>query len=169
MVLGLALVAPFYTIAADKVVDVDNAHLDNSGLEETIELNFSPEKREMLRNALDEYARSMHADHEKIEARRREMQESIKERFFDADVDFDNNINRQEATDKLPQIARHFKSVDLDSNELISLTELLTAQEKMLSRRQAAKNAIEMRKIINAGESKAQSNQAAFDTDQSAL
>lgn len=133
-----------------------DSHNDVVGLEKTIEINFSPEKRLMLRRALDEYARSVDHDHDQIEARRRAMRESIKERFFAADVDFDNHINRQEATQSLPQIARHFSAVDQNDDGLIALHELQAAQTRMMQRRQAAQDAINMRKLI--GESVRQSD-----------
>ncbi len=133
-----------------------DSHNDVVGLEKTIELNFSPEKRLMLRRALDEYSRSVDHDHDQIEASRRVMRESIKERFFSADVDFDNHINRQEATQSLPQIARHFSAVDLNDDGLVALHELQAAQTRMMQRRKAAQDAINMRKLI--GESVRQSD-----------
>lgn len=132
------------------------SHNDVEGLEKTIELNFSPEKRLILRNALDEYARSVDQDHDQIEAMRQAMRDSIKERFFAADVDFDNHINRQEATQSLPQIARHFSAVDLNDDGLVALHELQAAQTRMLQRRKSAQDAINMRKLI--GESVRQSD-----------
>jgi len=132
------------------------SHNDFEGLEKTIELNFSPEKRLMLRRALDEYSRSVDNDHEQIKARRRAMRESIKERFFAADVDFDNHINRQEATQSLPQIARHFSAVDQDGDGLVALHELQAAQTRMMERRKAAQDTINMRRLI--GESVRQSD-----------
>ncbi len=131
-------------------------HNDVEGLEKTIQINFSPEKRLMLRNALDEFARAVHDDHDQIVAKKREMRESIKKRFFEADADFDNHINRQEATEKLPQIARHFSSVDLNEDGLIALHELQAAQTRMLQRRKVAQDAINMRKLI--GQSDKQTN-----------
>jgi hypothetical protein len=175
----LSLSASIYSIAADKSIlpvaqsvdaEIVDSHLDAKGLDKTIELNFSPEKREMLRKALDEYARAVDQDHEQIEARRRKMRESIKVRFFDADIDFDNTIDRQEATDKLPQIARHFSAVDTNQDEVISLDELVSAQDRMIARRKSAENAIEMRKMIGAQKQmKSQSTQAANIAPKSAL
>jgi len=146
----------FNAITADKnlqpVANVIDQHSEASsekeGLLKTLEHNFSPEKRANLRKALDDYARSVDQDHDQIEARRRAMQESVKERFFDADGDFDNTIDRQEATAKLPQIARHFNSVDTNGDGLISLDELESAQMRMIERQRAAEIAIEMRKMI---------------------
>lgn len=133
-----------------------SSHNDVEGLEKTIELNFSPEKRLMLRRALDEYARSVDQDHDQIAARRKAMRNSIKERFFAADADFDNQINRQEATQNLPQIARHFSAVDTNADGMIALDELQAAQTRMMQRRQAAQDAMNMRRLI--GESVRQSD-----------
>jgi Ca2+-binding EF-hand superfamily protein len=119
----------------------------NDGLQQTLNLNFSPESREKLRKALDDYARSIDNDHDRIEARRRAMQESLEARFLDADNDGDGTIDRQEATEKLPQIARHFNQVDINQDGVISLDELEEAQAKILERRKAAEDAIEAEKL----------------------
>ncbi|MFZ2538917.1 MAG: hypothetical protein WAX04_08435 [Oscillospiraceae bacterium] len=130
-----------------KVADADSS---SDGMQKTLELNFSPENREKLRKALDDYARSIDQDHEQIEARRRAMQQSIEERFFDADRDLNNMIDRQEATEKLPQIARHFNMVDENQDGLISLDELEAAQMRILERRKAAEANEEIQKLLEA-------------------
>jgi hypothetical protein len=130
-----------------KVADADPP---SDGMQKTLELNFSPENREKLRKALDDYARSVDQDHEQIEARRRAMQQSIEERFFDADRDLNNMIDRQEATEKLPQIARHFNMVDQNQDGLISLDELEAAQMRILERRKAAEANEEIQKLLEA-------------------
>ncbi len=127
---------------------VADADEHEEGMQQTLELNFSPENREKLRKALDEYARSVDQDHQHIEARRRAMQESIKARFFDADTDFDNTIDRQEATEKLPQIARHFSAVDENQDGLISLEELEAAQIRILERRRAVEESLALQKSL---------------------
>jgi len=127
------------------VADADN---QAEGMQKTLELNFSPENREKLRKALDDYARSIDQDHQQIEVRRRAMKESIKARFFDADSDFDNTIDRQEATEKLPQIARHFSAVDENQDGLISLDELEAAQMRIVERRRAVEESLEMQKSL---------------------
>jgi Ca2+-binding EF-hand superfamily protein len=124
-----------------------NEDNNNDGLQQTLELNFSPESREKLRKALDDYARSIDQDHDRIEERRRAMQESLEARFFDADNDNDGTIDRQEATEKLPQIARHFNQVDTNQDKVISLDELADAQARILERRRAAEAAIEAQKL----------------------
>lgn len=118
----------------------------SEGLHQTLNLNFSPEHREKLRKALDDYARSVDPSHDQIEERRRAMQESIETRFFEADTDGDGTLDRQEATDKLPQIARHFNAVDTNQDNLISLGELVEAQARVLERRKAVDLALEQQK-----------------------
>jgi Ca2+-binding EF-hand superfamily protein len=132
-----------------RIVDEDQQteeNVKNEGLQQTLNLNFSPEHREKLRKALDEYSRSVDPSHDQIEERRRAMQESIETRFFEADTDGDSTLDRQEATDKLPQIARHFNTVDTNQDNLISLGELVEAQARILERRKAADSALEQQK-----------------------
>lgn len=136
---------------------------ESEGTQQTLNLNFSPERRERLRKALDDYARSVDPDHEQIEERRRAMQESIKERFLGADKDNDGSIDRQEATEFLPQIARHFSQVDTNQDELITLDELEAAQARIVERRKAAEAALEAQKAQEAdaaAAAKRKSNQA---------
>jgi hypothetical protein len=114
---------------------------------QTLNLNFSPENREKLRRALNDYARSVDPDHMQIEERRRAMQDSIKTRFLEADSDADGTVDRLEATEKLPQIARHFNGVDINQDGLISLDELQVAQARISERRKAAELAIEAKKL----------------------
>ncbi len=125
---------------------VAEADASNDGTQQTLELNFSPENRQKLRKALDDYAKSIDHDHDLIEERRRAMQESIKIRFFDADNDGDGTIDRQEATERLPQIARHFSQVDANQDNVISLEELEDAQLRILERRKSAEIAVEIKK-----------------------
>lgn len=132
-----------------RIVDEDQQAEENvksEGLQQTLNLNFSPEHREKLRKALDEYARSVDPSHDQIEERRRAMQESIESRFFEADTDGDSTLDRQEATEKLPQIARHFNTVDTNQDNLISLGELVEAQARILERRKAADLVLEQQK-----------------------
>ncbi|MDD2833678.1 MAG: EF-hand domain-containing protein [Methylotenera sp.] len=117
---------------------------DKSALYKTLNLNFSPERREELRRALEAYARAVDPSHEQIEERRRQMQDSIEKRFFEADANNDGTLDRQEATDRLPQIARHFSSVDTNQDGVISLTELVDVQSRIAERRRAAEAALEL-------------------------
>lgn len=133
--------------AAKQMADDDSV---NDGLQQTLNLNFSPENREKLRRALDDYARSVDQNHDQIEESRRAMQESIERRFLDADSDGDGSVNRQEATEKLPQIARHFNQVDTNQDEAITIDELEDAQARILERRKAAELALQAKKLQDA-------------------
>jgi hypothetical protein len=152
--LGAFFFVSLNSLAAEKSYFEGNSKLNklaanednnNDGLQQTLELNFSPESRDKLRKAQDD--RSIDQDHDRIEERRRAMQESLEARFFDADNDNDGTIDRQEATEKLPQIARHFNQVDTNQDKVISLDELADAQARILERRRAAEAAIEAQKL----------------------
>lgn len=144
------LVAPADKSKRAAEEDHQDDGVKSEGLQQTLNLNFSPEHREKLRKALDDYARSVDPSHDQIEERRRAMQESIESRFFEADTDGDSTLDRQEATDKLPQIARHFNSVDINQDNLISLSELVEAQARILERRRAAEVVLEQHKQLEA-------------------
>jgi hypothetical protein len=144
-----------------RVADAEHA---TEGLQQTLNLNFSPEDRVRLRKALDEFARSVDPDHDQIEERRRAMQESIEARFLATDKDNDGSIDRQEATESLPQIARHFSQVDTNQDEVITLDELEDAQARIIERRKAAEAALEAQRqqeIEAAAAAKRKSKQAA--------
>jgi len=148
-----------FTVTDDKPKRLADAEqlaeedVKSEGLQQTLDLNFSPERREKLRKALEEYARNADPSHEKIEERRRLMRESIETRFFEADTNNDGTLDRQEATYKLPQIARHFSSVDINQDNLISLTELEDAQTRIMERRKAVETAMEAERLQKLQES----------------
>ena len=125
----------------------------SEGMQQTLNLNFSPQHREKLRKALEDYARTADPSHEQIEERRRAMQQSIETRFFEADNDNDGTLDRQEATEKLPQIARHFSSVDTNQDNLISLAELEEAQARIIERRKSVEAAMEADRLQKLQES----------------
>lgn len=147
--LGVSL----YASAADRAIWTSNEEQNRrinqpepEGTQQTLNLNFSPEDRLRLRKALDDYARSVDPDHDQIEERRRAMQESIEARFLASDRDNDGSLNRQEATESLPQIARHFSQVDTNQDEVITLDELEEAQLRIQERRKAAEAILEAQK-----------------------
>ncbi|MEQ1487877.1 MAG: EF-hand domain-containing protein [Methylotenera sp.] len=121
--------------------------VSNEGFQQTLNLNFSPENREKLRRALEDYAHSVDQDHNQIEEHRRAMRESMEARFLDADNDGDGTIDRQEATEKLPQVARQFNQIDTNQDSVISLEELEDAQLRLQARRKAAEAALEAQKL----------------------
>lgn len=150
---GNLLVAP--VLAEDKIsVPTDEKtfleSVDESGVEKTLEYNFSPDDRARLRKALSDYAKSTDPEHAQIEQKRKAMKESVQTRFNDCNKDNDDSIDREEATLCLPQIARHFNYVDVDENNVITLEELELAQAKSIERQKAAEAKMEAQKILDA-------------------
>ena len=115
--------------SADKESDTNS--------EQGLNRNFSPEDRIRLRKSLVDYSKSTDPEHSQIEARRREMRESVKARFSACDKDLDETIDRTETTECLPQVARHFNQVDINDDGLISLDELEEAQARITERERA--------------------------------
>lgn len=120
---------------------------DEAGLEQALDYNFSPEDRVRLRKALDEYAKNTDPEHAQIEHRRREMQISVEQRFNECNRDNDDSLDRQEAMQCLPQVARHFGFVDVDEDGVITLEELQLAQAKNEEHKKAAEARIEAQRI----------------------
>lgn len=87
-----------------------------------------------LRRDLDLYSRTVDPSNIQLEERRRLMRKRIQERFMSADTDGDGTLSRIEATESLPQIARHFSKVDLNSDELITINELATAYDNSIEK-----------------------------------
>lgn len=125
-----ALIAPSKpdTQLAD---EIDDDQLENlSGV--------SIEDRIRLRMDLRQYSRNSDPIHTQIEDRRRLMNKGVQERFLGADRDNDGLLSRQEVVDSLPQVARHYNQVDLDTDGYISITELVGFHEKITERQRAA-------------------------------
>jgi len=122
----------------------------NYGLEKTLEYNFSPVDRALLRKALTDYARNNDPEHIKIKRQRQLMRDSLKERFAQCNKDLDDSLDRQEVTECLPQIARHFNAVDVDEDNVITFDELELAQAKWRERHKAAEAKLEMQRIKEA-------------------
>lgn len=120
---------------------------DPTGLEETLEHNFSPEDRARLRKALADYAKNSDPEHKRIEAKRHAMKASIAERFHDCNDDNDDSLDRDETTKCLPQVARHFNYVDVDEDNVITLDELELAYAKSVKRKKEAEARLEGKHI----------------------
>lgn len=172
--IGLVLVLPAFAgdksalVPEDLTKDVP-VDTDDTGLEQTLQHNFSPEDQARLRKALSDYAKSTDPEHEQIELRRKAMKESVEARFNGCDKDADDSIDREEATLCLPQIARRFSSVDIDEDGLITLDELELAQAKQIERQKAVEAKMEAQKILEAeaaikGKSKSKINKQATST-----
>lgn len=135
---------------SDSLPVVNHPDDANYGLEKTLEYNFSPVDRARLRKALADYARNNDPEHIKIKLRRQAMKESLKERFTQCNNDLDDSLDRQEVTECLPQIARHFNAVDVDEDNVITFEELELAQAKWTERHKAAEAKLEAQRIKEA-------------------
>lgn len=147
----LSMLALFGNLAGTPAVADEKSlleQIDDSGLEKTLEYNFSPDDRARLRKALADYAKSTDPEHAQIEQKRKAMKESVQIRFNECNKDNDDSIDREEATLCLPQIARHFNFVDVDENNVITLEELELAQAKSIERQKAAEAKMEAQKIL---------------------
>lgn len=138
------------SLVADEFTKDSTLDNDENGLEQTLEHNFSPDDRARLRKALADYAKTTDPEHNQIEQKRKAMKESVAARFNACDKDSDESLDREETTECLPQIARHFSYVDVDENELITLEELELAQAKSIERQKAAEAKMEAQKIQEA-------------------
>lgn len=119
-----------------------------------------------LRRTLDEYSRTVDPAHVQIEERRRVMHQRIQERFSQADRDNDGGISLEEAYDSMPQLARHFGAVDLNSDHMITLEELEALQAKIVERQRIATVKID---TPESESSKSKSKQGASGNRKSAL
>ena len=135
---------------ADELSKDSSLETDENGVEQTLEHNFSPDDRARLRKALADYAKSTDPEHNQIEQKRKAMKESVAARFNACDKDSDESLDREETTECLPQVARHFSYVDVDEDELITLEELELAQAKSSERQKAAEAKMEAQKIQEA-------------------
>jgi hypothetical protein len=133
--------------ANDSMPSLTDAEDGSYGLEKTLEYNFSPEDRARLRKALMDYARNNDPEHIQIKRERQKMRESLKERFTQCNNDLDDSLDRQEVTECLPQIARHFNSVDVDEDNVITFEELELAQAKWRERHKAAEAKLEAQRL----------------------
>jgi hypothetical protein len=155
VLLGIMVSMPVFaggknSLATEELTKDSTADSDESGIEQTLEYNFSPDDRARLRKALADYTKSTDPEHYQIEQKRKAMKESVAARFNACDKDSDESLDREETTECLPQIARHFSYVDVDEDELITLEELDLAQAKSSERQKAAEAKMEAQKIQEA-------------------
>ena len=104
----------------------------------TLEGSISVEERMRLHRDLNVYSRSIDSNHIVIENHRRDMRQRLYERFSGSDKDNDGSISREEATETLPQIARHFTQVDTNGDGVVTLNELALVHARMVERQQRA-------------------------------
>ena len=79
---------------------------------------------DQIHEALDEFTRIDTKNNVIYEQKRREMLDSVETRFYACDPDNDNTLDVYEITVCLPQVARQFRQVDINNDNVISLDEL---------------------------------------------
>ena len=153
LVLGAVFIFPSFADSnaaletRDVAPELDDTEDPHYGLRKTLEYNFSPVDRARLRKALTDFARNNDPEHIKIKQQREKMRSSLKQRFIRCNNDLDDSLDRQEVTVCLPQIARHFNSVDVDEDNVITFDELELAQAKWNERHIAAEAKLEAQRI----------------------
>lgn len=153
LVLGAVFIFPSFADSnaaletRDVAPELDDTEDPHYGLRKTLEYNFSPVDRARLRKALTDFARNNDPEHIKIKQQREKMRSSLKQRFIRCNNDLDDSLDRQEVTVCLPQIARHFNSVDVDEDNVITFDELELAQAKWNERHRAAEAKLEAQRI----------------------
>ena len=92
-----------------------------------LNVNQNPEVSEDindLHQALSDYSKLDQKNNAIYEQKRREMLDSVEQRFFACDTDSDDTLDIFETTQCLPQVARQFRRVDVDNDNVITLDEI---------------------------------------------
>ena len=97
--------------------EVDLMKVRSTNSNQSIEL-------EEIHNARSDFSKSEDKVNIIYEQRRREMLESVERRFILCDSDNNEQLDVYETTVCLPQIARQFRRVDTDNDNLISFDEM---------------------------------------------
>jgi len=102
------------------VADVTSNKLNSVDSEIVYELS----DLDQIRDALAIYSRAEDKNNAIYEQKRRAMLDSVELRFLACDTDADDTLDVFEATQCLPQVARMFRDVDIDNDNLITLDEI---------------------------------------------
>jgi hypothetical protein len=92
-----------------------------------LSVNQNPEVSEDiidLHQALSDYSKLDQKNNAIYEQKRREMLDSVEQRFYACDTDSDDTLDVFETTQCLPQVARQFRRVDIDNDNVITLDEI---------------------------------------------
>jgi hypothetical protein len=92
-----------------------------------LSVNQNPEVSEDiidLHQALSDYSKLDQKNNAIYEQKRREMLDSVEQRFYACDTDSDDTLDVFETTQCLPQVARQFRKVDVDNDNVITLDEI---------------------------------------------
>ena len=100
--------------------DVKSNKLNSVDSEIVYELN----DLDQIRDALAIYSRAEDKNNAIYEQKRRAMLDSVELRFMACDTDADKTLDVFEVTQCLPQVARMFRDVDIDNDNVITLDEI---------------------------------------------
>jgi hypothetical protein len=92
-----------------------------------LSVNQNPDASEDIINlhqALSDYSKLDQKNNAIYEQKRREMLDSVEQRFYACDTDSDDTLDVFETTQCLPQVARQFRRVDVDNDNVITLDEI---------------------------------------------
>ena len=123
----------------DLISTSQRTNLQATTPQEPLNQELSVEARAKLQRELYEYNSTVDPGHIQIEERRKILYKRLVERFEQCDPDNDGTMSPIEAAEFMPQIARHFNAVDTNNDNLISLEELVVAQNKAEERRMASR------------------------------
>ena len=92
---------------------------------------------DQIRDALAVYSRAEDENNALYEQKRRAMLDSVELRFLACDTDADKTLDVFEATQCLPQVARQFRRVDIDNDNVITLDEISIMAREFSEKRKA--------------------------------
>ena len=98
---------------------------------------------EGIHEALSIFSRSNTQDNLIYDQKRREMLDSVEERFVLCDLDNDQTLDVYETTHCLPQVARKFREVDTDNDFLITLDEMSILAKDYAKRYEKTNNSLD--------------------------
>ena len=122
-----------YTLLKDKLLFLFlivispyiNADVKTNGLNNLdSEIVYELTDLDQIRDALAEYSRAEDENNALYEQKRRAMLDSVEIRFLACDTDADDTLDVFEVTQCLPQVARRFRDVDIDNDNVITLDEI---------------------------------------------
>ena len=92
---------------------------------------------QQIHDALTEFSQSNSKNSIIYQQKLREMLDSVELRFLSCDTDNDKTLDVFETTQCLPQVARQFRKVDIDNDNVITLDEISIMARKFAEKRKA--------------------------------
>lgn len=95
---------------------------------------------QQIHDALTEFSQSNSKNSIIYQQKLREMLDSVELRFLSCDMDNDQTLDVFETTQCLPQVARQFRKVDIDNDNVITLDEISIMARKFAEKRKDTDN-----------------------------